>query len=192
MEAGSGDVLAVVSAPARNPPAVRTAPPTPDQLLDRARYGQYPPGSTFKLVTAIAALRVDRRVTHRTFQCRPLGDGRCGNIDRRMESRHQRRHRRSRARHDRYGARHRGLLQRVLRAARCTRRRCEGAGGDGGAARNLHRRSRGVAPRSALRRLRSGASRDHAIQDGARGGHDRRGRPDAARPLGRRRRQSAS
>jgi cell division protein FtsI/penicillin-binding protein 2 len=47
--------------------------------LDRARYGQYPPGSTFKLVTAIAALRGDAALTHRTFQCRPLGDGRCGN-----------------------------------------------------------------------------------------------------------------
>jgi cell division protein FtsI/penicillin-binding protein 2/cell division protein FtsW (lipid II flippase) len=79
MEAGTGDVLAMVSTPTTNPPAERTAPPTPDELLDRARYGQYPPGSTFKLVTAMAALRGDAALEHRTFQCRPLGDGRCGN-----------------------------------------------------------------------------------------------------------------
>jgi cell division protein FtsI/penicillin-binding protein 2 len=79
MEAGTGDVIAAVSAPVANPPAMRAAPPTPEELLDRARYGQYPPGSTFKLVTAIAALRGDASLTHRTFQCRPLGDGRCGN-----------------------------------------------------------------------------------------------------------------
>jgi cell division protein FtsI/penicillin-binding protein 2 len=79
MEAGTGDVLAAVSAPVANPPAMRAAPPTPDELLDRARYGQYPPGSTFKLVTAIAALRADPLLTHRTYQCHPLGDGRCGN-----------------------------------------------------------------------------------------------------------------
>jgi cell division protein FtsI/penicillin-binding protein 2/cell division protein FtsW (lipid II flippase) len=79
MEAGTGDVLAAVSAPVAAPPAMRAAPATPDELLDRARYGQYPPGSTFKLVTAIAALRGDAGLTHRTYQCRPLGDGRCGN-----------------------------------------------------------------------------------------------------------------
>ncbi|MEO8596016.1 MAG: FtsW/RodA/SpoVE family cell cycle protein [Candidatus Solibacter sp.] len=79
MEAGSGDVLAMVDAPTANPPAARTAAPTPDELLDRARYGQYPPGSTFKVVTAMAALRGDPSLTHRTYQCRPLGDGRCGN-----------------------------------------------------------------------------------------------------------------
>ncbi len=79
MEAGTGDVIAAVSAPSVSPPAARAAPATPDELLDRARYGQYPPGSTFKLVTAIAALRGDPLLTHRTYQCRPLGDGRCGN-----------------------------------------------------------------------------------------------------------------
>jgi cell division protein FtsI/penicillin-binding protein 2/cell division protein FtsW (lipid II flippase) len=80
MNASTGEVLAMVSAPAPDPPGVRTAPPTPDELLDRARYGQYPPGSTFKLVTAIAALRSDAQLVHRTYQCRPLGDGRCGNV----------------------------------------------------------------------------------------------------------------
>jgi cell division protein FtsI/penicillin-binding protein 2 len=79
MEAETGDVLAMVSTPSANPPAGRVAPPTPDELLDRARYGQYPPGSTFKLVTAMAALNGDPALTHRTYQCRPLGDGRCGN-----------------------------------------------------------------------------------------------------------------
>jgi cell division protein FtsI/penicillin-binding protein 2/cell division protein FtsW (lipid II flippase) len=79
MEAGTGDVLAMVSTPSTSPPAVRRAAPTADELLDRARYGQYPPGSTFKLVTAMAALHGDPSLMHRTYQCRPLGDGRCGN-----------------------------------------------------------------------------------------------------------------
>ena len=80
MDAATGDVLALVSAPAPDPPAARTAAPTPDELLDRARYGEYPPGSTFKLVTAMAALRVDPELKHRTFLCRRLPDGRAGNI----------------------------------------------------------------------------------------------------------------
>jgi cell division protein FtsI/penicillin-binding protein 2/cell division protein FtsW (lipid II flippase) len=79
MEAGTGDVLAMVSTPSTSPPAMRAAAPTADELLDRARYGQYPPGSTFKLVTAMAALHGDPSLMHRTYQCRPLGDGRCGN-----------------------------------------------------------------------------------------------------------------
>lgn len=79
LEAGTGDVLAMVTAPSLPPPAARAAAPTPEELLDRARYGQYPPGSTFKLVTAMAALHADNGLTQRTYQCRPLGDGRCGN-----------------------------------------------------------------------------------------------------------------
>jgi cell division protein FtsI/penicillin-binding protein 2/cell division protein FtsW (lipid II flippase) len=74
MDAESGDVLALVSLPA---PAAGT-PVNPDELLDRARYGEYPPGSTFKLVTAIAALRVDRQLTSKTFQCRPVAGRRGG------------------------------------------------------------------------------------------------------------------
>ena len=75
MDAATGGVLALVSAPAPEP----LTAPTPDELLDRARYGEYPPGSTFKLVTAIAALRLNPELKHRTFLCRTLADGRAGN-----------------------------------------------------------------------------------------------------------------
>jgi cell division protein FtsI/penicillin-binding protein 2/cell division protein FtsW (lipid II flippase) len=78
MSAATGDILAMVSAPAPDPPGVRRAAPTPDELLDRARYGQYPPGSTFKLVTAIAALSKDPALRHRTYLCHSLPDGRAG------------------------------------------------------------------------------------------------------------------
>jgi cell division protein FtsI/penicillin-binding protein 2/cell division protein FtsW (lipid II flippase) len=79
MDAATGDVLAMVSAPTPEPPGVRVAAPSSDELLDRARYGVYPPGSTFKLVTAMAALLKDPELKHRTFQCHGLGDGRAGN-----------------------------------------------------------------------------------------------------------------
>jgi cell division protein FtsI/penicillin-binding protein 2/cell division protein FtsW (lipid II flippase) len=80
MDASSGDVLALVSSPAPDPPGSRPSAPSPDELLDRTRYGLYPPGSTFKLVTAIAALRVNPELKHRTFLCRTLPDGRAGNV----------------------------------------------------------------------------------------------------------------
>jgi cell division protein FtsI/penicillin-binding protein 2 len=80
MDATSGDVLALVSVPMPEPPGQRIAAPTPDELLDRARYGQYPPGSTFKLVTAIAALNLNPQLQHRTYLCRTLSDGRAGNM----------------------------------------------------------------------------------------------------------------
>ncbi len=72
----SGDVLAMVSQPAPD----ESSAATPDQLLDRARYGQYPPGSTFKLVTAMAALRLDPKLENQSFSCRRLPDGRVGAI----------------------------------------------------------------------------------------------------------------
>jgi cell division protein FtsI/penicillin-binding protein 2/cell division protein FtsW (lipid II flippase) len=64
MDAETGGVLTMVSA---------------DDPLDRARYGLYPPGSTFKLVTAIAALSANPDLRRRTYLCRTLSDGRAGN-----------------------------------------------------------------------------------------------------------------
>jgi cell division protein FtsW (lipid II flippase) len=53
---------------------------TGEMMLDRARYGLYPPGSTFKLVTAMAALRSKLGILDETFQCQTLPDGRVGNF----------------------------------------------------------------------------------------------------------------
>ena len=74
LDASSGDVLALASAPA--PPLEGSS--QPDELLDRARYGRYPPGSTFKLVTALAALRKDPSLAHARYRCSALGHGRVG------------------------------------------------------------------------------------------------------------------
>jgi peptidoglycan glycosyltransferase len=46
--------------------------------LDRARYGLYPPGSTFKIVTAMAALRKDAGLVKQKYECVGLPDGRVG------------------------------------------------------------------------------------------------------------------
>ncbi|HYP05060.1 MAG TPA: FtsW/RodA/SpoVE family cell cycle protein [Bryobacteraceae bacterium] len=80
MDAENGDLLASVSYPwpAQMPP--RLGPDDGiDEMLDRARYGLYPPGSTFKIVTATAALRTDPTSTSLTYECKPLGEGRVGN-----------------------------------------------------------------------------------------------------------------
>jgi cell division protein FtsI/penicillin-binding protein 2/cell division protein FtsW (lipid II flippase) len=46
--------------------------------LDRARYGLYPPGSSFKIVTAAAALTAGLSATETTYVCERLPDGRVG------------------------------------------------------------------------------------------------------------------
>src|SRR5262249_27412098 len=79
LDAETGDLLAAASYPF--PDRIPTAPePRPgNPLLDRSRYGIYPPGSTFKVVTALAALRKDPRLVPKTFECKPLPAGRVGN-----------------------------------------------------------------------------------------------------------------
>ncbi|HWQ53181.1 MAG TPA: FtsW/RodA/SpoVE family cell cycle protein [Bryobacteraceae bacterium] len=81
MDAETGDLLASASFPAPTLPAQPVADEntTPGPLLDRGRYGLYPPGSTFKIVTAMAALRQDPALAGQTFQCVRLPDGRVGN-----------------------------------------------------------------------------------------------------------------
>ncbi|MEN3337511.1 MAG: hypothetical protein V7647_1187 [Acidobacteriota bacterium] len=49
-----------------------------DALLDRARYGTYPPGSTFKVVVGLAALRQNPALGATTYTCARLPDGRIG------------------------------------------------------------------------------------------------------------------
>jgi cell division protein FtsI/penicillin-binding protein 2 len=76
MDARTGDLLALVSLPTPEGNGHASA----DELLDRARYGEYPPGSTFKLVTAIAALRIDPKLANKTFTCKPVAGGRGGTL----------------------------------------------------------------------------------------------------------------
>lgn len=84
LDTGSGDVLASVTYPwpseadldGKTPSAA--APELRERLLDRARYGLYPPGSTFKLLVAAAALRTGLE-RDETFMCVRLPDGRVGN-----------------------------------------------------------------------------------------------------------------
>jgi cell division protein FtsW (lipid II flippase) len=80
IDPATGDVLASVSYPwpADSPIAPSTSAAPREDLLDRVRYGLYPPGSTFKLLTAAAALRRDVNANRQTFTCSRLSDGRVG------------------------------------------------------------------------------------------------------------------
>jgi cell division protein FtsI/penicillin-binding protein 2 len=80
MDVATGAILASASYPW---PTLRQPDGSPgavesDQLLDRARYGLYPPGSTFKLVTACAALNASLGNVNISFSCERLSDGRVG------------------------------------------------------------------------------------------------------------------
>lgn len=89
----SGDTLAAVSYPWPSEvqfASLKTSPEMPPlgtDLLDRARFGLYPPGSSFKIVTAIAALRKDPALAHQRYECVRLPDGRIGNFVGRREIR---------------------------------------------------------------------------------------------------------
>ena len=84
LDSATGELLASVSYPL--PPIstgdeAQAEPPSgsPNPYLDRARYGLYSPGSTFKVVTAIAALRKDPALERSQYSCIRLPDGRVGN-----------------------------------------------------------------------------------------------------------------
>ena len=79
MDPANGDLLASVNAPSPDFSGERLAlGEASGALLDRARYGLYPPGSTFKVVTAIAALRLDPALANQQYKCVRLPDGRTG------------------------------------------------------------------------------------------------------------------
>jgi cell division protein FtsI/penicillin-binding protein 2 len=80
LDAATGEVLALGSYPfpVVDRPVHVASEGRAEALLDRSRYGLYPPGSTFKLVTAAAALRQNPGLSGQTFTCSDLPDGRVG------------------------------------------------------------------------------------------------------------------
>jgi cell division protein FtsI/penicillin-binding protein 2 len=76
----TGDLLAIGNYPFPNLDVEGRSDAEADieSLIDRARFGLYPPGSTFKLVTASAALRQNQTLRNTTFMCSLQGDGRIG------------------------------------------------------------------------------------------------------------------
>jgi cell division protein FtsI/penicillin-binding protein 2 len=86
LDPATGDTLAAVSYPWPSPvqlASLEDSPnsPLPDEdLIDRARFGLYPPGSSFKIVTTIAALRKDPGLAAKHYDCTRMPDGRIGNF----------------------------------------------------------------------------------------------------------------
>jgi len=71
LKPATGEILASVSLPLSD-----KAPDT----IDTARFGQYAPGSSLKILTAIAALRHDPSLVNRTYMCGRLPNGRVGAV----------------------------------------------------------------------------------------------------------------
>ena len=78
LDPATGDLLASVSYPWPVDGLRPQSGTAPEDLLDRARFGLYPPGSTFKIVTAAAALRQKASLRELTFTCSRLPDSRVG------------------------------------------------------------------------------------------------------------------
>jgi peptidoglycan glycosyltransferase len=78
IDVASGALLASASYPWPAELGTDDEPPAADALLDRARYGLYSPGSTFKLIMAGAALGTASTRQLPSFQCVRLPDGRVG------------------------------------------------------------------------------------------------------------------
>jgi hypothetical protein len=80
LDADTGEILASVSYPGsdRGQTGVRRGSDQGQSPLDRARYGLYAPGSTFKMITAAAALSESAANKDRSFVCSRLPSGRNG------------------------------------------------------------------------------------------------------------------
>lgn len=87
IDARDGSLLATVTYPWAGAARLDLPPVSPDEttsnrneaLMDRPRYAIYPPGSAFKLVTAMAALRKNPDLYRQIYDCIRLPDGRVGN-----------------------------------------------------------------------------------------------------------------
>ncbi len=85
LDAATGEILASVSLPWPSSTLRRASDDAPDgalvgaedALIDRARYALRPPGSTFKLVTALAALRKDDSLLAKAYECQYVPERQC-------------------------------------------------------------------------------------------------------------------